>query len=185
MEEINTRAEKFGAVPVLVSYRCENGCKPPHGKRRHHDPEEKKREYFQTYDLGKIREIETKEIPHWYPKDRMMHAPEEQECWGVKWRAGTSNFRTVDELFTKRNLWALAAILASIKNIENPIIRDALTFCWNSVLLNLSRMTTNRERLGFLKGTYYLPQECRCTNVGNFSEQVSYDDFRMGKPLMQ
>lgn len=165
MEEINTRAEKFGAVPVLISYRCENGCKPPHGKRRHNDPEEKKREYFQTYDLGKIREIEAKKIPYWYPKDRMMHAPEDQECWGVKWRAGTSNFRTVDELFTKRNLWALAAILASIKNIENPIIRDAITFCWNSVLLNLSRMTTNRDRLGFLKGTYYLPQECRCTNV--------------------
>ncbi len=28
--------------------------------------------------------------------------------------AGTSNFRTVDELFTKRNLWALAAVLETI-----------------------------------------------------------------------
>jgi len=165
IEEISTRGEKFGAVPVLVSYICENGCKPARDQRRHNDPDNKKREYFETHDLVKIREIEAREIPHWYPTDRMMHAPEDQECWGVKWRAGTSNFRTVDELFTKRNLWALAAILTGINKIENSDIRDAIEFCWNSVVLNLSRMTTNRDRLGFLKGTYYIPQNCRCTNV--------------------
>jgi len=165
VEEISTRAEKFGAVPVLVSYLCESGCRPARGGRQHNDSNKKKQEYFEKYDLGKIQEIEAKEIPHWYPKDRMMNALDDQECWGVKWRAGTSNFRTVDELFTKRNLWALAAMLAVIKKIENPILRDAIEFCWNSVLLNLSRMTTNRDRLGFLKGTYYIPQNYRCTNV--------------------
>ncbi len=164
-EEISTSGEKFGAVPVLVSYICESGCKPARDERRHDDPDPRKREYFERYDLGKIREIEGKEIPHWYPKDRMMHAPENQECWGVKWRAGTSNFRTVDELFTKRNLWALAAMRAGIKNLDDKISRDSIEFCWNSVILNLSRMTTDRDRLGFLKGTYYLPQICRCTNV--------------------
>jgi len=165
-EEIKTTGDKFGAIPVLVSYQCESGCKPKRDRRRHNDPDPVKREYFERYDLAKIGEIEGKAIPHWYPTDRMMHAPEDQECWGVKWRAGTSNFRTVDELFTKRNLWSLAAIKYGIETINyNKTIKNAILFSWNSVLLNVSRMTTNRDRLGFLKGTYYIPQICRCTNV--------------------
>ena len=150
-EEISTRSEKFGAVPVLVSYLCESGCRPARGERRHNDPNKKKREYFEKYDLGKIREIEGKEIPHWYPKDRMMHAPEDQECWGVKWRAGTSNFRTVDELFTKRNLWALAAIRDKLKGYEN-----LLSLLWTAGILPASNM--NGIVGGILAGTYYLPQ---------------------------
>ncbi|NLX12100.1 MAG: hypothetical protein GXY44_00390, partial [Phycisphaerales bacterium] len=163
-EEISTRDEKFGAVPVLVSYLCESGCKPVRGDRRHNDPNKKKREYFEKYDLGKIREIDGKQCPYWYPKDRMMHVESDIEPWGDEWRPGR-NFRTVADLFTKRNLWALAVMLTTINEIENPVLRDAIKFCWNSVLLNLSRMTTNRDRLGFLKGTYYLPQNYRCTNV--------------------
>ena len=103
-EEISTRSKRFGAVPVLVSYLWDNGCRPKRGERPHNDDDPEKREYFEKYDLMKLDKIERKEIPHWYPKDRMMHAPEDQECWGVKWRKGTSNFRTVDQLFTKRNL---------------------------------------------------------------------------------
>jgi len=151
-EEISTRAEKFGAVPVLVSYICESGCRPARVERRHNDPDQKKREYFEKYDLGKIREIEAKEIPHWYPKDRMMHAPEEQECWGVKWRAGTSNFRTVDELFTKRNLWALAAIMETANRI------DILRFCGTAILPYISRQQPAFGGGGGISGTFYLPQ---------------------------
>ena len=32
VEEISTRAKKFGAVPVLVSYFCESGCRPARGE---------------------------------------------------------------------------------------------------------------------------------------------------------
>jgi len=42
VEEISTRADKFGAVPVLVSYLCESGCKPTRGERRHNDANKKK-----------------------------------------------------------------------------------------------------------------------------------------------
>jgi DNA modification methylase len=164
-EEIKTTGDKFGAIPVLVSYQCQNGCKPKRDGRRYNDPDPLKRDYFERYDLAKIREIEGKTIPHWYPTDRMMHAPEDQECWGAEWRPGR-NFRTVDELFTKRNLWALAAIKGGIEIItSDDMLKNALLFCWNSIVLNVSRMTTDRDRLGFLKGTYYIPQTCRCTNV--------------------
>ncbi|MEQ8187754.1 MAG: DNA methyltransferase, partial [Candidatus Eremiobacterota bacterium] len=156
MEEISTRDEKFGAVPVLVSYICEGGCKPARDERRHNDEYEKKREYFKKYDLGKIKEIEGKEIPYWYPNDRMMNVPEEQERWGVKWRAGTSNFRTVDELFTKRNLWALAVIK---KVASDFLYQDILYFTITGASLHCSKMATHKETGGgFMMGTYYLPQ---------------------------
>jgi hypothetical protein len=34
VEEISTRGERFGAVPVLVSYLCESGCRPVRGERK-------------------------------------------------------------------------------------------------------------------------------------------------------
>ena len=116
-EVIRSQSEKFGFVPVKVVYHCENGCKPSSRRAtsittRLHE----KRSYFEKYDLGKIREIESKEIPHWYPQHRMMNVEDDVKPWGDKWRAGTSSFRTVAELFTKRNLWALAAIREAIAN---------------------------------------------------------------------
>ena len=60
-------SEKFGFVPVKVVYHCEGGCKPTRDVREHDDSSPDKRSYFEQYDLGKIREIESKPIPHWYP----------------------------------------------------------------------------------------------------------------------
>jgi hypothetical protein len=157
VEEISTRGERLAAVPVLVSYLCLGGCRPQRGERHHGDVDENKHEYFEKYDLGRLREIEEKEIPHWYPRDRMMHAPEDQECWGVKWRAGTSNFRTVDELLTKRNLWALAALTARIREFRDPQVRDSLFFVLTSMCLFVTRMHQDNSGTGgnITKGTYY------------------------------
>ena len=156
IEEISTRGKKFGSVPVLVSYLCLGKCKPKRGERQHNDEDEKKREYFETYDLGKIREIEGKEIPYWYPTNKMMNVEDDTKPWGVKWRAGTSNFRTVADLFTRRNLWALAAILDACKA---SVLADALLFVFQSNVLNGTKMQRYREGGGgFANGTYYLPQ---------------------------
>jgi DNA modification methylase len=155
-EEIKTTGDKFGAIPVLVSYQCQNGCKPKRDGRRYNDPDPLKRDYFERYDLAKIREIEGKTIPHWYPTDRMMHAPEDQECWGAEWRPGR-NFRTVDELFTKRNLWALAILNEKIKVLEVEALRDKLFFAFDGIVLINSRMC-DAENTQITKGTYYLPQ---------------------------
>lgn len=154
-QEISTRSERFGAIPVMVSYICEN-CKPKRSKRTYNDPDEKKREFFKKYDMGKIEEIERKEIPYWYPTDRMMHSPEDQEKWGVKWRKGTSNFRTVDELFTKRNLWALAAIR---EHSSLSHFKDIFIFTLTGASLHCSKMASHKKTGGgYMMGTYYLPQ---------------------------
>jgi len=156
VEEISTRNERFGAIPVLTSYLCEASCKPARAERRHNDEVVRKREYFEKHDLEKLREIEAKAISYWYPTHRMMHAPDDQECWGVKWRAGTSNFRTVDELFTKRNLWALSTILDAC---ESSALSSQLAFVFQSNILSATTMQQYREAGGgFAKGTYYVPQ---------------------------
>ena len=165
-EEISTRSERFGAIPVLVSTLCENGCKPVRGERRHNDPDPTKREYFEKYDLGKIREIDQKDIPHWYPTHCMMNVESDTEPWGVKWRAGTSNFRTVAELFSKRNLWALAAINGSTDDLEVSL-SDAFRLCMSAISLSMSRMYLwgPKDEHGTIKGTYYLPHLSRAQNV--------------------
>lgn len=174
VEEISTRGEKYGAVPVLVSYLCEGGCKPQRDQRRYNDPDPLKREYFEKYDLGKLREIEEKDIPYWYPTDRMMHAPEDQECWGAEWRPGR-NFRTVDELFTKRNVWALAAVLEKVLQIE--LAQDKLLFIFTSILLKSSKMMAhNNDGIGRIqKGTYYIPQLIHDVNIWRFMKEALGD----------
>ncbi len=157
--EISTRSSKrFDPVPVLVSYLCEEGCKPQRGERRHNDPDPKKRNYFEKYDLGKLREIDKKAIPYWYPPHRMMNVESDTEPWGIKWRAGTSNFRKVAELFTKRNLWALA-LFNDFQNDFHPFIR----FLWSAGILPASKM--NGIVGGILAGTYYLPQIFQENNI--------------------
>jgi ubiquinone/menaquinone biosynthesis C-methylase UbiE len=156
VEEISaTRNERFDPVPVLVSYLCEEGCKPKRGERRHNDPNPKKRAFFEKHDLGKLREIEAKQIPYRYPPHRMMNIKSDTDPWGDKWRAGTSSFRTVAELFTKRNLWALAILLDTIRQLDN----DALSFAFQGNVLSASIMQQYRQAGGgFAKGTYYVPQ---------------------------
>ena len=174
-EEISTSSERFGAVPVLVSYLCQNGCRPARGERRHDDPDPQKRDCFTNCDLAKIEQIEKREIPYWYPTDRMMHAPIDQECWGAKWRAGTSNFRTVDELFTKRNLWALAALRDGISALGSSGPANGLLFALSAILLNCSVMYRYRPSLkgGFQAGTYYTPPESQIINVWRaFADKV-------------
>ena len=57
----------------------------------HNDVSRRKRSFFEKYDLGKIREIESKEIPHWYPRHKMMNVeddskPVSEGCWLERWQ---------------------------------------------------------------------------------------------------
>jgi DNA modification methylase len=159
-EVIRSQSEKFGFVPVKVVYHCEDGCKPTRDVREHNDSSHEKRSYFEKYDLGKVREIEFKEIPHWYPHHKMMNVEDDSIPWGAEWREGR-NFRTVAELFTKRNLWALAALRDAIKTVTDHAIQDALMFGLTGMILNVTKMCKDRGKLGISNGTYYIPQVFR------------------------
>jgi len=166
-EVISSLSEKFGYMPVKVVYHCESGCKPTRDEREHNDPSPEKRANFEEYDLGKIMEIDSKTIPFWYPPHKMMNVDDDSTPWGDKWRAGTSSFRTVAELFTKRNLWALATIRHAVSKIEDSAVRDALMFGLTGIMLNTTRMCKDRGKLGISNGTYYIPQVFRELVVTN------------------
>lgn len=173
-EEISTRTKRFGSIPVVVSYVCKGKCKPTRATRRHNDPEQKKRQFFELYDLGKLNEIEAKEIPYWYPSHRMMNVEDNSKPWGVEWREGR-NFRTIPELFTKRNLWALATTLQGIKTVST--CNDTLLFTFTSIILKASKMMAhNSDGIGRIqKGTYYIPQLSHDIYVWHFMEEALGD----------
>lgn len=176
-EEISPRDEKLGAVPVLVSYLCENGCRPARDERRHNDAGKKKREYFAKYDLTKLNDVESKPIPYWHPTLRMMNAPEDQVRWALLWRPYLGDRATVADFFRHRNLWALAAIRDGIIKLDVlPHLKDALLFALSSMLLNASDMYRYREsgKGGLSMGTLYIGPLFQVMNAWRgFEDKIS------------
>lgn len=159
---ISTRTQRFGAMPVLVSYLCQTGCRPKREYRHHQDKNPKKRQYFERDDLMKIKEIESKPIPHAYPTRRMMDTPEGQRVWGVEWRPGR-DFQMVGELYTWRNLWALAAIRGAIarRGLREQALFIPLT-AGSLILSKMCREATTQTQ----SGTYYIPQISKALHAG-------------------
>jgi 16S rRNA G966 N2-methylase RsmD len=169
IEAIDTDSgNRFGAIPVYVTYKCKMGCRPKRGERRHNDTDKKKGTFFEQYDLGKVREIEAAPIPHWFPTDRMMNSPMGQERWGLLWRPYLTGITEVKDLYTKRNLWALGALKAGIEEVAEGNVRDALLFGLTGIVLNSSKMYKERENgRGISNGTYYIPPISREMVVTN------------------
>jgi DNA modification methylase len=169
-EIIRSQSEKFGFVPVMVSYVCESGCVPSRGERLHNDSNTKKREYFGKYDLAKVKRIEASELPYWYPQGHSMKGFSRYQrdalfYYGVE---------EASDLFSRRSLWALGAILAAIRKL--PVhAQDMMTFALSGSLWNASRMYQQREAGGGpAKGMYYVPQICREVAVWTlFTQKVA------------
>ncbi len=156
IEEINAGEKTIDNQLMLVSYICKNGCKPARRERRYNDENNKKREYFAKYDLGKIQEIEKAQIPYWYPKDRMMNTPIDQERWGLLWRPYLRGIDRACDFHTKRNLWALSAVYESINTLSDRNIIDILKYVFTGTLLNVSKLI-QIERTRRSPNTYYVP----------------------------
>lgn len=159
IEPISTRTEKYGAVPVLVSYACQAGCRPARGVRAHRDADETKRDYFERFDVARLREIAEEPIPHWYPDAELARAIPYRMLYKKDFRP-TDASRLVD-LFTKRNLWALSAIRAAALAINDPVARDVVLFALSGIIGGMSRMNRHRPDVSYptnvLSGMYYLP----------------------------
>jgi hypothetical protein len=80
------------------------------------------------------------------PVDRMMHAPDNVECWGDEWRPGVASFSHVHHLFLPRAAHALAAIWRRALAYKDARLRNMLLFfveqaIWNLAVLNRFRPT--------------------------------------------
>jgi len=165
-EEISTRGDKFGAVPVLLSYLCESGCQPARGERRHDDPSKKKREYFNKYDTQKILEIEKGTIPYWIPDADLSKKIPFRMLYKKDFRPSDASHFC--DLYTKRNLWALSVW----RNYGNPmgsVAESLLCFALTAMSKGTSRMCQYDEQWSFpypiMSGTYYLPPIFKEPNV--------------------
>jgi 16S rRNA G966 N2-methylase RsmD len=90
-----------------------------------------------TSDLKRLKDIENKTIPHWYPKNELI--------WNS--RVNVRQGEKVYELFTKRNLLALSMILNEVEKVKNEKTRDLLKFTFTSALAQASKMLPYRQRL--------------------------------------
>jgi 16S rRNA G966 N2-methylase RsmD len=170
-EEISTRGEKFGAVPVLVSYICQGGCRPARSQRSHNDGDPKKRRFFAEYDLAKIKEIEANPIPYRVPEGYSMTGFSRYKRDALNYYGVTE----VKDLFTKRNLRAVATLLHWADRVsDNQTIKDLGRLAVTGCILHLSRMSHHKEGGGGITvGTYRLPQMCKERNaLTNFAGKL-------------
>jgi 16S rRNA G966 N2-methylase RsmD len=106
-----------GYEPVAVNFSCHGPCKPKRMTRSIVGPG-KGRDAFERIDLTRIREIESAPIPYPVPDRFMMDVSDPNVPWGDEWRP-SRDFRQVSDLFTFRNLRALASLMQTSGSDED------------------------------------------------------------------
>ena len=175
VEEIRSQSQKYGYVPVLVSYAVPESGRAKRVERQHDDPNPKARAYFQQYDVGRLQEIAARPVPYWFPKGYDMRGFSRYQRDALR----LYGVNEVADLFTKRNLWAISVLRHHIQKFG--VHSDALMFTLTSILLKSSRMMAhNSDGIGRIqKGTYYIPQTEHDVHVGKFMEEA-FDDMVRG-----
>jgi predicted RNA-binding Zn-ribbon protein involved in translation (DUF1610 family) len=164
-----TKHTPIDAVPVVTNYE--------YVERR--TGKKKRAEHRTTLaELDKIREIEAKTVPYWYPTDPF--GPDRE-----MWRGGHRNagITRVCDFYTNRNLWALAALWDRISACHDSRIIAALRFIVSASLYVASKMSSfrydsrnpNNTAGGIQKGTLYIPSFSKEAEVpGLFSHKWPY-----------
>jgi DNA modification methylase len=138
-----TQHMRIASVPVVTNYECHGSCKP---KRREHSTTE--------IEKHRIAEIEAKDIPYWYPTDLFS---DDREMWRGGHR--DAGIVRVSDFYTKRNLWALAAMWDKTGKIAVEEIQKALRLASTSISLSASKLYRYRDsrKGGIQSGTLYPP----------------------------
>src|SRR3989442_7778669 len=97
---INKVVKQAKQVPVLINYSVAN-------KRFEKIPDE--------YDMAIIKSIESKDIPFWFPTDRMPEGGESR-------RNDDIGVTHVNHFYTKRNLWVLSLIMHLLKDTDRKFL---------------------------------------------------------------
>jgi len=146
-------------VPTEVWYKCDS-CS---SRKSVKNPDQS--------DLQNISRIEQSPIPYWYPQVKLFE----------NYRINAKNGMRIDQLFTKRNLHALAALFQAIEEVDDCSIRDHLRFCFTGALGQASKMVFVVRRRGKMRGAdttgkaevgswvigYWIPRENFEINVWN------------------
>lgn len=147
-----------------------------------------------TADLEILREIQSLPMPTDLPTDRMMHAPEDQENWGDKWRAGSASFSHVHHLFLPRAAHAVSLLWQKANVFPDRRIRAMLLFwveqsIWGLSILNRYGPSHFSQVNRQLTGVYYVAsQHAECSPWYNLSGKLdrlgkAFVEFRVGRNM--
>jgi len=144
--------------PVAVNFSCRGSCIPKRITRSLVGPPDE-RSAFLEIDLPRVREIESEPVPYPHPHHYMMNCSDRRLPWGDEWRP-SRDFRRVQDLFTGRNLRALAALLDAAGRDQD--LRAVIT----SVMFAVSRKAQHLDTGGgYIPGNWALPPMSKQRNV--------------------
>ncbi|MCA1959902.1 MAG: hypothetical protein LDL33_03820 [Desulfomonile sp.] len=174
---ISSRNEILGYNPVAVCFSCAGSCRPRRSIRSVVGTAEEQRA-FEEIDLASLSELERIPVPYRVPRAFMMHVMDPSEPWGDEWRP-SRNFRKVTDLFTHRNLWALAALFHAAGMDDD--LRAVLT----AGMFAVSRKAQHLDGGGgYIPGTWALPPMSKQRNVEESLKRVFTRIFR-GKQALR
>ena len=105
------------------------------------DRREKNTQPFE-YDIKKLKTIELSKIKEWYPRQKLYHIN------GQPFKE-KQKYKSLDELFTKRNLQALAWLMNTIEEEPNKDLRDFLKIAFTSIVHLCTKMSPVRPTRPF------------------------------------
>ena len=122
------------------------------------------------YDKDLLEKIETKKIKEWYPKNKFYYPD------GRPFKE-KQQYDSVDELFTKRNLQALAWLMEAIEEEPNKNLKDFLKIGFSSMSHLCSRMCPISEAGHFTPYSSAWTQHSYWYPSGPYMEQNVWDKF--------
>lgn len=116
------------STPIKIMYECACGTKKNKPKKMSKIPD--------PDDLALVDQMNNAKIPYWYPTTRLFYdgSPfmKKEKC------------DSIPDLFTRRNLLALALLYSEIEKIPNKAIREFMLFTFTSMVHLASKMTPVR-----------------------------------------
>jgi len=140
-----TELHLIRSVPVVTNYQY---IDPVTGKKR-------RAEHALTqFELERLREIEAKRTPYWYPEKQIAKNSEMY----IRSALHLRNIEGAWDFYTKRNLWGLSRLWAESQPL-NPRLKSAMKFLITSAMTNMSRMVKYRtdRKASIVSGILYIP----------------------------
>jgi len=143
------------------------------------------------FDLAVLAKIDALNFPVELPTDRMMHATEDQQKWGDKWRAGSASFSHVHHLFLPRAAQSIGKLWEKAKANPDPRIRSFLLYMVEQAIAGLSVLNrygpTHFSQVNrMLTGVYYVAsQHSECSPWYNLGGKLSrlikaFGEYKVG-----
>lgn len=157
------KCEKVGNVPIKLFINCPK-CKRQNQRLTEFDLkriEEIESKFRAVYEEGFIPKdnldkwpIDKNKKPLWYPSNRIPDGDKTRECIN-------KGITHVNQIYTTRNLWAVAKLWDLIVEVEDERIKKLLQFVFTSfnpsLVSKLTRYNFGKRGNGPLSGTLYIP----------------------------